>query len=299
MTKFSLAETSLPYLASDLEWVIYSPSLLTQKIVPDLAALPQSKKIVESVRQDPSGLLNFLQKMKRQNLGTYFEHLVFYWLDQLDEVEVIATNLQIHDENTTVGEFDILFQYHEVFYHWELAIKFYANQGNGRDESQWVGPMKKDNLKRKLDRLFDHQLSLSTTKSAKQVLAHKGVDQLTSYPFVKGMLFDKSEMGPSNANIPEQISPNCTLSTWVSLHNLKTTDLENCTHFCLLYKPRWISTVHEKDWILIENKQQFFTDLQPLFDANPTPVLVAFGSQAHLGIQENSRVFVMPDNWSN
>lgn len=294
MTNLRLSETSHPYLAGDLEWVIFSPFLTRSIASPDLSSLPQSLNIVAQVRENPSELQIFLQTMKRQNLGTYFEYLVIFWLQKLDAVTVIATNFQVQATKRTVGEFDILFAYQEHHYHWELAIKFYANTGEGVKEHLWVGPLKRDNLKKKLDRLFDHQLALSECPEGKQALADVGIETVHASPFVKGMLFDKKQNIQLPSNLPERISTTCSLRQWFYIHDLP---INNASHYCFLTKPRWISFPEKEDWIKLDSVSTIRTQLAHQFSKFPHPIMVTFGLQENSQIKELDRLFVMPENW--
>lgn len=294
MTNLGLSETSRPYLAGDLEWVIFSPSLTHAIASPDLSSLPQSRDIIEQVRKNPSELQAFLQTMKRQNLGAYFEYLVIFWLKKLDTVTVIATNLQVQAPKRTVGEFDILFGYQGRHYHWELAVKFYANTGDGLKENLWVGPLKKDNLKKKLDRLFDHQLTLSECPEGKQTLADVGIETVHSSPFVKGMLFDKKQTTQFPSNLPKRVSTTCSLRQWFYIHDLS---INGASHYCFLTKPRWISFPEKEDWIKLDSVSAIRTQLNQQFSKFPHPIMVAFGLQQNSQIKELNRLFVMPENW--
>ncbi|MEH6402675.1 MAG: DUF1853 family protein [Sneathiella sp.] len=286
------------HIASDLEWVIFSPNLLIDTICPDLASLRQSRVIVEEVKRAPEQLLNFISTMKRKNLGTYFEHLVFYWLECLDDVQVINRNLQIYSGKETIGEIDLLFTYKKQIYHWELSVKFYANVGSGLDEDKWVGPLKKDNLKRKLDRLFDHQLPLLLRPQSQEAISPITSKEIISSPYVKGMLFAKAD-GKIPQLLPQRVSSNCLLSKWCFLSDLETHLPQNASHYCLLSKSQWLGTLDKKNWTPISTLEDLMSELTAHLAASPSPVLVAFGEGSALQLQGISRIFVMQNDWLN
>jgi len=285
------------HIASDLEWVIFSPSLLKKEITPNLALHAQSRKIVEDAQRNPENLLNFIKTMKRQNLGTYFEHLVFYWLECLDDVHVIGTNMQIFSGKETIGEIDVLFDYKNQVYHWELSVKFYANIGSGFVEDKWVGPLKKDNLERKLSRLFNHQLPLCHSEYATNLLTTLKSNDVKSYPFVKGMLFDHAEKRHKTSHLPKRISTKCLLSFWCMLDDLPLQLTAQTSHYCALSKQHWISTLNKNDWIQRNSEDQILLDLKSIIDRNSLPVIVALAKTKNQKILETQRIFVMPNDW--
>lgn len=282
--------------ASDLEWVIYSPNLTIDANYPDLASHPQSRVIVETAKRAPEKLLNFLKTMKRQNLGTYFEHLVFYWLECLDDVDVINRNLQIYSGKETIGELDLLFRYKKQIYHWELSVKFYANIGSGLAEDQWVGPLKKDNLKRKLDRLFNHQIPLLQHAETSKALSPIDPNKIQSSPFVKGILFSKA--GDTIPLIlPERISPSCLVSRWCFLSELHHHLPLKSAHYCLLSKSQWLSTLSKNDWTPMKTITDLQSDLEIHLAAHPSPILVAYINDIEEGAEKSDRIFVMQNDW--
>ncbi len=286
--------------ADALDWVINSPLLLSAPVQPKLWELDTSRDVIEEVRLDPSPLLQFLKSAKRQNLGTLFESLVFYWLDQLPEVQILTTNLQIRDDKTTYGELDLLFEYAGQIYQWELAIKFYACDGDPLNEADWLGPLRRDNLKRKLDRMFDHQMKVSKLEQAAPILNKLNVDgnDLNVFPFVKGCLYDPISNGVQKR--PIRISDNSLKSYWISLQEFTSADIDKRldfpTVFSVLEKKDWLSPVKSEDWqdYSAVNLQNIITNM---FEQNATPKLVAFGKDhTHT---ELSRIFIMPDDWSS
>jgi len=289
-----------PYVASDLEWVISSPLLTKTRPEFDLASLPETAALLTSVRDNPAPLIEFLTGMKRYNLGTYFEYLVFYWLSNISPVSVLATNLQIRDETKTHGELDLLFSYAGEVNHWELAIKFYANTATSGLEENWVGPLKKDNLKRKLDRLFDHQLPLCTTEVAKKTLSLSNIksEPIKSSPFVKGVLFEKTKTTEAKTLLPGRIAEDCEIQFWCTISDLQANLTDNINRYCILPKMRWMSRLRDIDWRVFgcPNAHQALTEI--VLDAN-RPQYVAFGKFDGDDVVEQRRIFIMPDNWES
>jgi len=218
----------------------------------------------------------------------------------LPPVTVLATNLQIRDDKRTYGELDVIFSHERETYHWELAIKFYANTGNPLLEENWVGPLKKDNLKRKLDRLFDHQLQLCTTNPAIKALEIAGIDStsIKSFPFVKGVLFKTDDATENLVPLPPRVFNDCHLQLWCTINDLLGQLPNGINRFCVLPKMRWMSKLLISDWTVLDGKNTLQFLYEKLEEKN-IPQLIAFGRSGEDGVEEYSRVFLMPDNWES
>ncbi len=291
-------KAALPYLASDLEWVITSPFLLKDKPEPDLASLPQSCALIEKIKRDPKPLASYLSTIKRHTLGTYFEHLIFFWLENLDDVNILASNLQIREGKETIGELDLLFRYQGKDYHWELAVKFYALTGAFDAEENWVGPLKKDTLKRKLDRLYDHQLPLIDHTITRQSLDKLGVRNIQSQVFLKGMLFTPHSLVHKEVHFPSRISSICTTAPWLELADLESWPSEPNRHISIRPKARWFSILQEEDWQEAESTDILLKQVMKELHKHNVPQLLSIGTPENENIIECSRLFVMPNGWA-
>lgn len=289
---------ALPYIASDLDWVINSPVLLKNRPQPDLASLSESQNLIQAVKDDPSPLLAEFQSVKRHTLGTYFETLVFYWIGNLPGVEIVKKNFQVRDEKRTVGELDLLFRYQGNLYHWELAVKYYALVGNSEVEVDWVGPLKKDTLGRKLTRLFDHQIPLASHAKVRALLSEKERETLTSHPFVKGVLFHP--FFSNGNNLPNRASPDCLQGKWLELDQLKTEEakagLKDFTLFCNKEKPRWFSEMLQSDWQAFATVETLHTHAKEKLQDAKVPQLYLLSSPE---IEDPLQLFIMPNGWKS
>ncbi|MCG8491460.1 MAG: DUF1853 family protein [Sneathiellales bacterium] len=291
-------EAALPYIASDLDWVINSPPLLNATSQPDLASLPQSRDLVQHAKDDPSSLLADFQSIKRHTLGTYFETLVFYWLSNLPDLQIIEKNLQIRDEKRTIGELDVLFRYQGKPYHWELAVKYYALVGDSQVERDWVGPLKKDTLGRKLTRLFDHQIPLVRHAKVSALFSGEENETLTSHPFVKGVLF--SPLLGGKTSLPERVSPSCQQGKWLELDQLRSekaeAGLKDFTLFCNKEKPRWFSQVLQSDWQSLIAPEALHIHAKEKLLESRIPQLYLLSSPS---IEAPLQLFIMPNGWKS
>ncbi len=181
-----------------------------------------------------------------------------------------------------------------------MAIKFYACDGDPLNEADWLGPLRRDNLKRKLDRMFDHQMKICKLEEATPTLIKLNVNSsdLSVFPFVKGCLYDPISCGAQKR--PTRISDGSLKSYWISLQEFTSANIDKKldfpTVFSVLEKKDWLSPVKSEDWqdYSAANLYKIMTDI---FEHNPTPKLVAFGKNNTR--TELSRIFIMPDDWSS
>ncbi len=107
-------------------------------------------------------------------LGKQAEFLFEHVLNQSTAYQLLASNVQIHGEEETLGELDYLVQdaKTEEVLHVELACKFYLlDKGLGSDLiQQWIGPNRKDRLIDKLEKLKSKQFPMLFAPETKAVL---------------------------------------------------------------------------------------------------------------------------------
>ena len=119
---------------------------------------------LQQLDQDPSELLQFMQRLKSTRLGLRFEYLMWFWLqDQAyHNLKLLAHGLQIIDGKNTLGELDFVL-YNPVtaqIEHWEVALKYYlAEQDLALPD--WYGLNRSDTLSRKLHHFTRKQFQFS------------------------------------------------------------------------------------------------------------------------------------------
>jgi hypothetical protein len=156
------------------------------------AALERLSPWLLQLDDAPAELEKHLVSPPTRRLGIYFERLVSFWLRHDPSYELLAENLQVREGGHTHGAFDFLVRSSggEVE-HWEVALKYYMKRYDETDWSAWVGPNKVDRLDKKLSRMRDHQLPLSSSKLGRESLFSLGIsDAPRQVAFVKGMLFN-------------------------------------------------------------------------------------------------------------
>ena len=96
------------------------------------------------------------------------------------QIKLLANNIQIHHNKTTLGELDFLvndLQYQKIV-HIELMYKIYVYDPNIQNQMErWIGPNRKDSLMEKLEKVKNNQLPLLHSLPARSFL-----DSLEIYP---------------------------------------------------------------------------------------------------------------------
>ncbi len=291
---------NVPIAVRDLDWIISAPFLLARTPLPNLSDLPETKALLHDLYKDPEPLLAHLENLNRHTLGSYFEHLVIFWLDHLPSVSVLATNLQVFDGKTTIGEIDLLFTYENKTYHWELAIKFYLNIGSGAYASDFVGPKRQDNLDRKLARLYDHQLNLTNRKEAKSILRKLATGGIHSYAWVKGVLFQPGSLSSDlPASLPDQVSRNCPIGRWIRLSEIEKSPFPDFEFFLFPQKPHWLASHFYMDEARAGGKKALEKTANQNLDERSTPLLTYLLSQGDTPqLEVSERLFIVPDHWT-
>ncbi len=183
----------------DLAWVIGSPCLIEatypaylNRVVDDAWCNTQLQNRTEwlaSLDQSPLPLHQFIAARPTRRLGHYFETLISFWLLNMADTQIIATNLQVQDDLRTRGEYDFLFRNANTeVCHWEAAVKFYLQVEASTEQRAFIGPGARDRLDLKLNRTFEHQLLLGQTPSGAAALP-QGLRLDKTQAFIKGYLF--------------------------------------------------------------------------------------------------------------
>jgi len=95
-------------------------------------------------------------------LGMFVEQCVFQSLENNSNYNVLAKNIQIIDNNLTLGELDCILKHNSSIVHLEIAYKFYLfdKTHNENELHCWIGPNRKDSLIEKINKLQEKQLPL-------------------------------------------------------------------------------------------------------------------------------------------
>lgn len=207
----------------DLAWTILSPSLLSEAPRCQRNPLAASRWNNEPglladwlLRQDaePSILHAWLSLHSTRRLGLYYERLWQYALSQAPDVQLLAANLPIRQNGSTLGELDLLFCDAQGVHHLELAVKFYLGlaSDDGSQHSHWLGPGSHDRLDLKLAHMCQHQLPLCTQPATLAVLAELTGRPVQSSFWLGGYLF---QPWPQSCTPPLGANPHHLHGRWV------------------------------------------------------------------------------------
>ena len=207
----------------DLAWTILSPPLLSE--APQCQRHPLSascwnsepERLANWLRQqdaEPSILEAWLSLHRIRRLGLYYERLWQYALSHAPDIQLLAANLPIRQNGSTLGELDLLFCDDQGVHHLELAVKFYLGlgQGDGSRHAHWLGPGSHDRLDLKLDHMCQRQLPLCTQPATLAVLAELTGRPVQSSFWLSGYLFRPS---PQSCTPPLGANPHHLQGRWL------------------------------------------------------------------------------------
>ena len=164
---------------------------------------------------------------------------------------MIAANIQIKGETETLGEIDYLVfdSQTEKMLHVELACKFYLFDSslNESEMNRWIGPNRKDSLKKKLDKLHLKQFPLIKRKETGVALKELNIDgkTITQQLCLKAFLFLRKD---SEINEFSENYKNCVVGYWIPFAKFISED-----------KTATYAIPKKKEWLLpIENTVEWF-----------------------------------------
>jgi hypothetical protein len=107
-------------------------------------------------------------------LGHLAERVVSHLIKTSNNYKLLFENIQLTENNTTIGELDFILQntYNKQVIHLELAYKFYLYDPriSSNQIENWIGPNRNDSLVKKLKKLHQKQFPLIFHPSAQHFL---------------------------------------------------------------------------------------------------------------------------------
>ena len=181
----------------------------------------------------------------RFRLGQHFERLLAYWLDQQQDFDLLAANLQVNAHKRTVGEFDFLITHEGITQHWEAAVKFYLVKGDPFDPYNWYGPNPTDCLGNKYAHLVDHQLALTRNPDAVRLLNEMNLSVTSILCFMKGRLFYPYQQFTNNDfQYPPEVNPDHERGWWLTTDGFEST-FDDLHSYALLEKTYWLAPLKQ------------------------------------------------------
>ncbi|MFA5704636.1 MAG: DUF1853 family protein [Advenella sp.] len=332
---FSARQQTLPCQAwRDLYWLLHTQPLLA----PDFSSYPPARfpdhclqQIMQWMQQeqlDPQALTPQTETRFRR-LGLYAEHLLKLGLDHCPSILLLLHHHPIHLKpvapekgRKTLGEVDYIWQESKTgtIHHWELAVKLYlylpqseasylpTHEQANNELHRFVGTQLHDTLYRKTQRLFNHQLQLSshvqiTTRLGRQV------DEWGVY--LKGWLFYplqgqdwSSYLYPEKSTL-DCLNPAHNKGWWLRLPHFLPRLARQSDNIRWLVLPRlywlseaWATAAQTLDALQLRQRlEQHF----PAADSPEEPLLLAALQEdpAHPGLyREIHRGFVTSNTWA-
>jgi len=269
----------------DLVWAVNSPTLMK---LTSQESVPRRPLKISDVDQEH--LRIYMTSPREQRVGRYFERLIVYWVRFILGCEIVDHALQLRDGKRTVGEIDLLFR-DELgrLNHWELACKFYL-QVNVSDATvaDYIGPNVNDTLRKKAERLLNHQLPLG-------VRCFPEID--ISEAFVKGRIFYHWQTSTKVA-MPEELAAGHLEGSWLRMREVAELLRTRRHRYRILRKPFWLAeeiVASTDDDVLSSDQLAHF--LQNHFSSRHTPILLSQFCDSPSTERESQRWFVVPDQW--
>lgn len=293
----------------DLAWAMLSPPMLSSAPGPQRHPLAASRwgsspdELAQWLYQldtRPEGLQAWLDQGRSRRLGLYYERLWQFALCQAEDIELLRANLPIVQNGRTMGELDLLIRDDEGVHHLELAVKFYLGlkYGDRTLHNQWVGPNSSDRLDIKLRHTCSHQLQLSNTPDAREVLGEITGSTINSAFWLAGYLFQPWQHEPT---LPEGANPGLLLGFWLHSsdwpsyrHNTLQTYPES--HWLPLSRSAWLAPARVDEMALYP-PDEFESWSANVPQLSRPQLLVCLSPSVGGHWLERERVFLVPDNW--
>lgn len=191
-------------------------------------------------------------------LGKLVERFVAQELEQHQNIELLAENIQILEGKQTLGELDCLLLMDGKPIHLEVIYKFYlyvASVGTTPLE-HWIGPNQRDSLVLKLAKLKEKQLPLLYHPRTAEVLEKFN---LKAEDFKQMVCFKAQLFTPANSLVGnwQQLDPDCVAGTYLDFDKLVR--YQDCK-FYIPDKHDWLITpTPNKPWLNYTDAKEILT----------------------------------------
>lgn len=291
-------------MVRDLAWVFSSSPIIESSLL-DFEQSELDLNWLQALDKSANKINDFMSDKNLKMLGPYFEALWEFYFKHYPGKRLIAKNIQVFENNKTVGEFDFIYldEVTNEYCHLEVAVKYYlgVNSDHQKDVStnsysmmrSWVGPNVNDQLDKKTTKMIEHQTKLSQTSGGKQVLAKLGINKIKTQACLLGYLFYPAG---EHFQPPEHTREKHNRGYWLKLGQLEgillTSEL-----WMVINKPHWMSQkVMSRQQL--DSSDELLNKLNKYFSETSKPILI---SNFEL-IDDNQFVsvdkyFVVPDCW--
>ena len=196
-----------------------------------------------------------------KRLEYFFEHLI----NLSSNFEVLAKNIQIFQDNQTIGEIDFILKDIEtgIYYHIEFVYKYYLYFEKNNELEGFIGPNLNDSLIKKLNKLKNKQFPIINHKKTKNILEKIKVKDIVQKTVFLGNIFL-----PKHKQYDFKIIKNsCVKGFYTSIFEFnENIDEYSDYEYFLPHRFDWVAKPSENEtWISYEkilSEIQFFIDLK-------------------------------------
>lgn len=288
-------------ILADLSWVLMQEKTLFEPAEADLSwFFPKNRSSLDTILEKNSTYIKELITedtfLKRSyKLGYYYEELFRVWCILHPELDLLAANFSIENEDkSTLGSLDFLIysKTKNRHFHLEIAIKFYLLHGKATNLKDWIGPNMRDNFDKKFNKLCGHQLLLGNHEKVAEFVGKKPVFSLA---FIGGILFYKLEKRKIDLQANPLFNPYHHKGWWCRAKDFYI-NFDDLQHFIILEKLNWFALpdFFEDDVLNMDTLQEKFNGKPPF---EKPLLLCALRYEKGKGWLEQSRGFVVPNTW--
>lgn len=211
-------------LVKQYQGFLNTPQLFIDSKVLGVKPFYTKEKVNLSVIEDYT-----LELSKHKYLGKRAEIFLLAFLNSSNRYSNIIHSFQIHTEQKTIGELDIVCfdTYNDKWIHIELVYKLYVYTGESQfeDFSYWIGPNLKDRLDFKVKKLKSHQLPLGQHTEILNKINSADIESFCCY---KAKLFLNAGVGFSNDS---KLNPDCINGIYLNFEEFKSLKYQKSVFF--------------------------------------------------------------------
>ena len=224
-------------------------------------------QISEEVLQDLAAMDDPRNSVLGKRMESFFEIAIKH----SERYDLIASNIQIIHEKTTIGELDFLLydRLNSKNLHVELVYKIYVYDETFKHEGdRWIGPNRKDSFLEKIEKLTKKQLPLLYRPETKKYLEalnlnSEDIEQQLCY---KAQLYQRAHLTTQ----PEFFNPKAISGNWITYNEFVGDAWENAKYYAPK-KNAWSSLPSEnKNWI---SYQEILKQIEELFENAKSPLI--------------------------
>lgn len=306
-----VSETWKSSVLRDLAWLLAAPDLVELPAPLPSGGRPTCQEL--GLTEDPTDWLTQLapklaglEGQLTTRMGHYHEQLWHVLLNNAPNTRLLAKNVRIYQQRTTLGELDMLYRTRDnpAPVHLEVAIKFYLGlpegPGDATSQSRWIGPGGLDSLALKCAHLRRHQLPMSTSAIARATLIHwlaprdlgatpplhQQLSQRLAMPGILFYPYHAELPPPQGATQTHQRGTWCYLKDWPAFAAERNKPL----YMAWLKKPHWLAPPLRQ---ALQPVAAVMPGVEQLIEQYGPQQVMLYGPQR----QHVERLFIVPNHW--